>query len=279
MISEKNKVALVEMLSARRFADDQFNWELSESEIADQMDTYGFIYKCLVDNTSNPMQWLEFSSAVGRNAVAAILGCYESHLLNGVVTIMYPELGLSPASQAGFVWMVAKHPQAKNITELRVVTRAPFFVSDAKSYNVRIINYDGQAAKNGFDYYAPPVKVEEEHRILHARRDPYFTKGETFGMFLNFSKDELDLYCIYMGEDEYFVYWRRAGDIELFKTEHKVMWYDLNAVLIGKAESSDIADLFVRVPAENPGEKVVFEENDVIKLKVRKYLKDKWQKS
>ncbi len=278
MISEKNKATVAEMMTAARVSDEMFDWPLSEQEIKDQIDTYGFIYRCLVDNTSNPMQWLEFSGAVGRNAVAAIIGCHESHLLDGVVTIMYPELGLSPNGQAGFVWMVTKHPQAKRIKELRVVTRAPFLVSDAKSYNVRIIQYDGQATKDlghgiKSKYYAPAVvKSGEKHRIPRSRRDPFFTKGETFGMFLNLSKDEKDMYGIYMGEDEYFVYWRRAGDVEVFHTEHRVMWYDINAVLIDKKESSDIADMFFVQKAEKPGDKVVLRDTGEARKMVREYL-------
>jgi hypothetical protein len=280
MISEKNKATIAEMLSAAMVSDNMFDWQLSDEQVKDQLKTYGFIYRCLVDNTSNPMQWLEFSAAVGRNAVAAIIGCHESHLLTGVVTVMYPELGLSPAGQAGFVWMVARHPQANEITELRVVTRAPFLVSDAKSYNVRIIQYDGQVTKDlgkgmRSTYYAPAVKAEDKHRLLRNRRDPYFTKGETLGMFMNFAKDEEDLYGIYMGEDEYFVYWRRAGDVEIFHTEHRVIWYDLNVVLIDKKESSDIADMFVLEKAEKVGDKVTFRKMNETKSMIREYLKTK----
>ena len=82
---------------------DLFEWELTDELIKDQLDTYGFVYKCIVDNTSNPMEWLSFDTAWSRNVIPAILNCYDSHLMNGIVTLAYPEQGLSPVDCARFV--------------------------------------------------------------------------------------------------------------------------------------------------------------------------------
>ena len=282
MISDANKGKLAEMLSGRDASDRIFEWELSEDQMKDQMETYGFVYRCVVDNTSDPQQWMSFSGAIGRNVVEAIIGCHESHLLSGVVTVMYPELGMSPAMQAAFVWMVVRHPQASQITELRVMTRAPFLVSDAKSYNVRIINYEGRPGNHDSEYYAPKEKYHDKDDIIKRnRKDPYFTKGEKFGIFFNFA--EKNWYGIYLGEDQHFVYWRNPGEGKIYRTDHKAMWYDLNAVLLDKEETDAVADmLFIGEEVEIKIEGVVLGRSKVemrpvaeIIPMVRKYLKEK----
>ncbi len=168
-------------------SDDMFGWELSESEKANHLETYGFIYRCLADNRSNPKEWLSFDSAIGRNVVAAIMFGHESHLLSGIVTIFYPENGLSPNSQAQFVWMVVRHPQAHKITELRIITRSAWFISDCKS--VRVIQLENQPSRQKETTFFEPeaVKYSEEQRIKICRNDPFLDKSKK-GIFFNFIK-------------------------------------------------------------------------------------------
>lgn len=219
-------------------SDDWFGWELSPDEIEEHKRTYGFIYKCLADNTSNTSEWLGFDMAIGRNVVTAIFNCTETHLLerkDEVVTIMYPEMGMSPSAQAAFVSMVCKHPQAKNIKELRIVTRSAWFLSDCKS--VRVMHIQGKHSDQKKSvFYAPEAQKnqDDKDRLNILRNDPYFDKGKR-AIFFNFVKMKKNNHGIYLGEDQDFVYWHNF-DSDLYRTDHYTMWYKLNAVLLTNAQ-------------------------------------------
>ncbi len=58
-------------------------------------------------------------------------------------------------------------------------------------------------------------------------------------------------------------------------TAARVIWYGINAVLIDKKESGDIADMFILEPAEKPGDRVTFREMGETKSMIRGYLNGK----
>ena len=222
---------------------DLFEWELPDDLIADQLKTYGFVYKCLIDNTSNPAEWMSFDTAWSRNAIPAILNCHESHLLSGILTLAYPEQGLSPKDCARFVHNVTMHPQANKIKELRLITRSPWFVSDAKNYNVRIIQIDN-APSNVEDtiFHIPAVGKhhKKKDRLKITRPDPYFIKNKKHALFFNLVDNKADTNSntgIYLGEDHTFVYWRDVFRFnKILRTPHKEMWYDLNTIMLNNEQ-------------------------------------------
>lgn len=218
---------IAEFKTARHYSDQAFNWEPKNPER--QIETYGFIYKCLVDNTSNPNEWLEFGPAVGRNIIKAILFNHDSHLFTDVLTIYYPENGLSPDLQSKFIWMLCKHPQAKEIKELRIVTRSTWLVSDCM--DVRVMHMDIKPSDQKATSFYQPEAVQEsktKKRLDVLRKDPYFCKGQEL-MFFNLAKGDTK-FVMYLGEDEDFVYWHNGK--ELYRTDHYTIWYKLNAILL-----------------------------------------------
>lgn len=234
---------IAEFERASTSSDRMFGWELSDDEVKSHKDTYGFVYKCLADNMSNPGEWLEFGPAIGRNAIAAILYGHESHLLTGCLTLFYPENGLSPDMQSKFVSMLCKHPQAKDIDELRIVTRSAWFLSDCKS--VRVARMEDQNVKDA-TFYLPAFKASppKESRLNVLRGDPYFRKGRA-AMFFNHIKDETQKFGFYLAEDANFVYWtaiwHKYG--EILVTPHYRIWYELNAILLTKEMDRGVSKL------------------------------------
>jgi len=220
--------------SVSAISNEMFGWELSENEVKDHKETYGFIYKCIADNTSNPSEWLGMSSAIGRNVVAAIVQGHESHLLSGEVTIYYPEMGLSPDMQSKFVWMVCRHPQASKIKELRIITRSAWFISDCKS--VRVLHLDGLPSKHNSELRIPKSleKKNEADRIRLVRKDPFLDKSKK-AIFFNFAADDKTDTGVYLGEDDQFVYWHNFEG-KILRTDHYTMWYALNAVLLDEKQ-------------------------------------------
>lgn len=228
-------------------SDDWFGWDLSDEQIADHIRTYGFVYKCIADNTSNPSEWLSFDSAIGRNVISAIYNHHESHLLSGTLTIMYPENGLSPNAQSAFISMLINHPQAKNVKEVRIVTRSAWFLSDCKS--VMVIHPEQQATShNNSEYFAPEYdkSASRNSRLKILRQDPFFNRQKQ-AIFFNLAKNEEDTTGIYLAEDEYFVYWvSYKKDRKIMRTDHLTMWHHLNAVLLNNEQCDDILPLIER---------------------------------
>lgn len=220
-----------EYKSALEYSNNMFDWGLSKEYENELRKTYGFVYKCLADNTSNPGEWLDLAPAVGRNAIKAILYCHDSHLLSGILTFYYPENGLSPDTQAKFVSMVCNHPQAKDITELRIVTRSAWFLSDSKCSRVLKVE-DAPSDQKDTEFYRPPVKENNyKKRLKILRKDPYFDKSKKV-IFFNFAKMDDDAFGIYLGEDEYFVYWAYPGEGKIYRTDHTYVWHNLNAIVL-----------------------------------------------
>jgi hypothetical protein len=219
--------------------NDIFGWEVGEYLAQKQKERYGFIYKCIADNTSDTSQWLGLESAIGRNAVSAIVKCHESHLLNGIVTIYYPETGLSPKLQSAFVWMVSRHPQAGKITELRILTRSAWFISDCDRENVRIINNKSLPLKHQSSDYVPKgIKKSVTPRIAQYREDPFLSKEKKI-IFFNLA-DSGEGLSIYLGEDEQFVYWYKPGDTGCLRTDHYTFWYEANAILLTEGQADAV---------------------------------------
>ena len=220
-----------EFRSALEYSNDMFDWGLTPEYEDELRKAYGFVYKCLADNSSNPGEWLDLMPDCGRNAIKAVLFCHDTHLLNGVVTFYYPENGLSPDAQSKFVSMVCNHPQAKEITELRIVTRSAWFLSDSRCSRV-LRTEDVPSEQKGTIFKRPEAKqnvYKDRLRIL--RKDPYFDKTKKI-IFFNFAKKDNDAFGIYLGEDEHFVYWAYPGIGEIYRTDHTYIWYDLNAIVL-----------------------------------------------
>lgn len=215
---------------------DIWDWELSEDEKQQQLNSYGFIYKVVVDNSSTANQSLSFGFYSSRNAIPAILGCYESHLLRGVITLSYPESGLNPADQASFIHKLVRHPQAKDVEELRIVTRNPFFISDAMSYNVRILDETTIPSElEDSHFFKPDLLKKDFYKVL--RNDPYFDK-EKCGLY--FHNADMDYpFGTYYGECDKFVYWLgQDTDLKLFRTPLSYFWYEMNAIKLTKVNEA-----------------------------------------
>lgn len=239
-------------VSVAEYSNKMFDWDLSDYEIQDHKKTYGFVYKCIADNTSNPNEWLNFDSAIGRNVVAAIFNHHESHLITGVITIMYPENGMSPNAQSAFISMLVNHPQAKHVTELRIVTRSAWFISDCKSVRVLQIEHTTSNQEES-KYYVPATleKTSRKDRLKILRTDPYFDKKKK-AIFLNFAKSEKDQIGIYLGEDDTFVYWTNLSNSStLLRTDHYNFWYKLNAVLLTNEQCDEILPLIEKGATHN----------------------------
>lgn len=242
----------IEVMSLEQAHSNMWEWDIPQSVIDEEMEKYGFIYKCIADCGSSigVANTFDYSLFGGRNIVEMIMTMKPfGHLKQEVITIMYPEIGLSPEWQSAFVWACTKHPDWKHVKELRIITRCPFFISDCKSQFCRIISKEAvspSAGAEAYEYHIPEGRKDFE-RLNYNRVDWGLGKPDekAYAVYLNGAKDPRIVH--YITEDSNYVYWldikNDYTEIKQYRTPHLDFWFKLNALWIHDIPTEEMKQL------------------------------------